>query len=206
MKKYCIAIACIYVISGFAQNEKENTMPDPVSWKIELLFTQDIFNTSYGKNYGFVFKGKKVWLDKNHFTLLYGAAFQNSYISESDNLFTDFVDGYTRDIGAYGVFDISYYPFRKKRFYLSLEPFIGATHLKSKGQLYIPEYSVSEKYKNTYTYFNYGFTQSLGYTINRFSIIGFSWISLKGILDEGRSRPADFDSRLFLGLGVGYTF
>ncbi|WP_062055507.1 hypothetical protein [Aquimarina longa] len=206
MKNYLIVLSFVLALPVLAQEKKENTLSEQKQWKIELLYTHDLLNTSYGKNYGFIFKGKLAYLYRKHITLLYGAAFQNSYISETDNLFTDYVDGYTRDIGLYAIVDIIYYPLNKKKLYLSLEPFIGVTHLKSKGTLKIPKHSISEKYKNNYAYFNYGLTQSLGYKINTINISGFAWLSLKGFLDNGRNRPADFDSRFFIGMGVGYTF
>ncbi|WP_074410280.1 hypothetical protein [Aquimarina megaterium] len=205
MKNYVVVLLFFLALPVWVQGQKENKESGQKRWKLELLYTQDILNTSYGKNYGYIFKGKLKCLDSKHFTLSYGAAHQNSYIAETDNLFTDYVEGYTRDIGLYSIFDVTYYPFNKKKFYLSLEPFIGATHLKSKGTLKIPQYSVYEKYKNEYVYFNYGVSQSLGYNINNFSVSAFAWVSLKGFLDKGRNRPADFDSRFFLGLGLGYT-
>ncbi|WP_438422991.1 hypothetical protein [Aquimarina macrocephali] len=205
MKNYLVFLSFILSLPVLAQGQKENIESNQKRWKLELLYTQDILNTSYGKNYGYIFKGKLMCLDSKHFTLSYGAAHQNSYINETDNSFTDYVDGHTRDIGLYSIFDITYYPFNKKKLFLSLEPFIGVTHLKSKGTLKIPQYSVYEKYKNEYVYFNYGFSQSLGYNINKFSVSAFAWASLKGILDKGRNRPADFDSRFFVGLGIGYA-
>jgi hypothetical protein len=184
----------------------KNKEMDQKQLKIELLYTYDFLNTVYGKNYGFIFKGKKNFLDTKHFNLLYGVAYQYSYISEKDNSFTNYVDGYTRDIGLYSVVEVVYFPFKRKKLHLALEPFIGVTHLKSKGTLKIVQHSIFEKYKNSYTYFNYGITQSIGYKFNKLSLSGFGWGSLKGILDNGRFRPGDFDSRLFIGLGVGYTF
>lgn len=205
MNNYLVVFSFFIALPFLVQAQNKNKESEQKRWKLELLYTQDILNTSYGKNYGYIFKGKLTCLDSKHFTLSYGAAHQNSYIAETDNLFTDYVDGYTRDIGLYSIFDVTYYPFNKKKLYLSLEPFIGVTHLKSKGTLKIPQYSVYEKYKNDYVYFNYGFSQSLGYNINKFSVSAFAWVSLKGFLDKGRNRPADFDSRFFLGLGIGYT-
>ncbi|WP_103865496.1 hypothetical protein [Aquimarina sp. I32.4] len=204
MKNFLLVLCLIFTLPIVAQVQQENKNPTQNKWKLELLYSHDILNTSYGKNYGYIFKGKLIFLDRKHFTLSYGLAHQNSYIDETENLFTEYIDGYTRDIGLYSIFDITYYPFNKKKLYLSLEPFIGATHLKSKGKLKIPQYSISEKYKNEYVYFNYGFSQSIGYNIHKFSVSGFTWVSLKGLLDQGRSRPADFDSRFFIGVGLGY--
>lgn len=206
MKNYILIVLLFIGFITYSQEQTKNKTPQKNQWKIELLYTYDILNTAYGKNQGYIFKGKIKFLDSKHFNLLYGAAFQNSYISETDNLFTNYVDGYTRDIGLYSIFEAVYFPFKKKKLYLALEPFIGITHLKSKGTLKIPQYSIFEEYKNNYAYFNYGITQSIGYKFNQFSINGFTWFSLKGVLDKGRGRPGDFDSRFFIGLGIGYTF
>lgn len=207
MKTYLfLSLSILFSISVFAQEQKTNQSSSKKQWKIELLHTYDILNTSYGFNHGFIAKGKFIFLNNKHLNLSCGMAHQYSYISESSNLFTDYVEGYTKDIGCYAVLDFAFFPFKKKKLYLSLEPFAGFTHLQSKGTLKMPQYAVEETYKNNYIYFNYGLTQSLGYTIGRFSINASVWLSLKGILDNGRSRPADFDARFLIGLGAAYSF
>lgn len=205
MKNQLFIIITLITFKTIGQTQPSVKYPEKKKWRLELLFTQDILNTSYGDNFGFVFKVKRPAFQKKHFDLYYGVCYQNSYIDETDNLFTKGIDGYTKDNGLYVVYELRYQPFQKKKFYVSLEPFIGLTHLKSKGTLRIPEHDVYQKYKNNYTYFNYGLSQSIGININDFSISGFAWGSLKGFLDNGRSRPADFDSRLFLGIGLGYS-
>ena len=207
MKYYIIFIINLMLtFSIFGQNNTIKKETNEEKWKVELLTTYDFLNTSYGKNGGFIAKVKYKFLDTKHFNLLYGLAHQNSYISETDNKFTDYVNGYTRDIGLYTIFEVMYFPLKNKNIYIAIESFIGATHLKSKGKLKIAEYYVSESYKNNYLYFNYGVSQSLGYKFNKFSIGAFVWSSLKGFFDEGRFRPGDFDSRLFIGLGCSYSF
>ena len=205
MKNYFLILLLIS-FSTYSQEQTKNKEAQQKQWKIEFLYTHDFLNTIYGKNQGYIFKGKIKFLETKHFNLLYGAAYQNSYISETDNAFINYVDGYTRDIGVYSVFEVVYFPFKRKKLNLTLEPFMGVTHLRSKGSLKTPQFPILEEYKNNYIYFNYGFTQSIGYEFNRFSISGFTWLSLKGILDKGRTRLGDFDSRFFIGLGIGYTF
>ena len=207
MKYYIIYILTLMIsFSIFGQENTKKKDANEEKWKVELLTTYDFLNKSYGKNGGFIAKAKYKFLDSKHFNMFYGAAYQNSYISETDNKFTEYVDGYTRDIGVYTVFEIVYFPLKKKNVYLAIEPFIGTTHLKSKGKLNIAEHYISEKYTNNYLYFNYGISQSIGYKFNKFSIGAFVWSSLKGFFDEGRFRPGDFDSRLFIGLGASYNF
>ncbi|UNZ00311.1 hypothetical protein MQE36_08220 [Zhouia spongiae] len=206
MKNYILMVVSIVSLNVFAQKNEPVEQVSDKDWQMELLYTYDPLNTSYGDNYGFIFKAKRFKYQGDHIKLLYGLAYQNSYISETENLFTDHVDGFTRDIGLYAIFDLVYYPFARKKFYISFEPFAGVTHLKSIGKLRIQEHSVYETYVNNFAYFNYGVTQSLGFKIKDFTISGFGWLSLKGFLDGGRMRPADFDSRLFVGVGVGYAF
>ncbi|WP_428740961.1 hypothetical protein [Tenacibaculum sp.] len=201
MKKILYVLLLISGLTSNAQVDK-NTM----KWKLELGYTTDIINVSFGENYGIVFKAKKSLLETKRLTLMAGAVYQNSFINEDENMFTDYVDGYTRDLTVAGLLDLSIYPFNKRRFYFSAQPFLGYTNLKSKGSLYIGHLNVYEKYKNSYSYFNYGMINSLGYTFNRVTISLDVWSSLKGIFDNGRFRPGDFDSRLFFGLSVGYTF
>ncbi|WP_156167075.1 hypothetical protein [Tenacibaculum mesophilum] len=196
-------ILYIVLLSSFFMNAQEHDTTR--KWKLELGYTTDIINTSFGKHYGFVFKAKRKLLESKKITLMVGAAYQNSFINEDENMFTGFVDGYTRDLSVVGLVDFSFYPFNKRRFYMSIQPFLGYTNLKSKGSLYIDYIGVYEKYKNSHSYFNYGMINSLGYTFNRVTITFDVWSSLKGILDSGRFRPGDFDSRLFFGIGVGYT-
>lgn len=207
MKNIIFWTLCIVpILPILAQNIKEEESSDTRKWKVELVATYDFINASYGNNGGFIAKGKYRLLNTKHFELFGGLAYQNSSISETDNKFTDHVDGYTRDIGIYPVFEGVYFPFRKKTFYFSAESFFGLTHLKSKGTLDIPEHLVFEKYSNNHAYFNYGLSHSLGVKFNNVSLGVTLWSSLKGFLDGGRFRPGDFDSRLFAGLSVAYTF
>jgi len=193
-----IALLSSVLVSAQEQNATRK-------WKLELGYTTDIINASFGENYGVVFKVKRKIVEGRKITLMAGAAYQNSFINEDENMFTDYVDGYTRDLSAIGLVDFSFYPFNKRRFYMSVQPFFGYTNLKSKGSLYIDHLGIYEKYKNSYSYFNYGLINSLGYTYNRVTITFDVWGSLKGVTDSGRFRPGDFDSRLFFGMGVGYT-
>ncbi|MEH0154096.1 hypothetical protein V6R21_08090 [Limibacter armeniacum] len=205
MKNYLTLIFVLISLPTLSQNPY-NSPADYRRWQVAINFTTDLLNTSYGDNYGIVAKAKRSAFNSRHFQMYYGVAYQHNVIDEHKNLFSDYVKGYTRDIGAYAVYEVVYYPFRQVGVLLSLEPFVGYTHLHSIGKLKMPHHDVYVKYHHNYGYFNYGFTQSLGYTINRFTINGFAMVSLKGMTDSGRFRPGDFDSRILLGVGLAYGF
>ncbi|WP_271406343.1 hypothetical protein [Tenacibaculum soleae] len=197
-------IIYILLLSCFVSNAQEQIKRN--NWKVELIYTTDIINTSFGNNYGFIFKGKRKIFENKTFTLMTGFAYQNSVINENKNKFTSHVDGSTRDISIAGLLDVSLYPFRNRRFFISLQPFLGFTNLKSKGSISIEHLDIYEKHSKSYSYFNYGAISSLGYTFNKVTINLDIWSSLKGFFDAGRFRPGDLDSRLFFGLGAGYSF
>lgn len=204
MKYFKLIIIGINLL-GYVVSAQNNTN-EMTTWKLELLTTYDFLNTSYGTNNGFIAKGKYNLYHSKHFSFYTGIMHQNSYINERKNKFTKHTRGYTTDVGLYALTEIVYYPFKQRKFFMSIEPFVGATYLRSKGSLKIPAYGVSETYKNTYVYFNYGVSNSLGYRFGKISVQLSLWSSLKGFWDKGRFRPGDFDSRIFAALGVGYSF
>lgn len=201
MKIICIFLLSFTSIIAVAQ---ETTPDKERKWELELAISTDIINSSYGSNFGYFLKVKRSFIRHDHFEILGGVSWQNFYILESDNLFTTHIKGYTRDLGAYGLIDIRYYPFKQGKFFMALEPFAGHTNLYSKGSIEIPQHEIVADYQHSYNYFNYGVNQTLGLRFDRFNIGAFAWLSLKGILDEGRRRPGDFDSRLFLGISGSF--
>jgi len=152
---------------------------------------------------GFIVKGKKEFFNSKHFDGLVGLAFQFSRQSETDKFLVG-IDGYNHDIGIYIVSDIIYYPFSSKKIFTGLEPFIGLTNLKTEGELIIPNYDIVEQYSNSYTYVNYGITPTIGYDFGKIDVGAFAMISAKGLLDSGRTRPGDSDSKIFFGISIGY--
>lgn len=166
--------------------------------KVETAYMMDPF---YDGN-GALFKVKREVMNKKHFESYTGISAQ--FMQNNEDKFSGNVDGYTRDWGLYLVSDWQYYPLKAKNVFIGLEPFIGVSTMKSQGSLSIPEYQISEKYSNSYSYFNYGATFSVGYNFGRVSTNIFAMASLKGMLDGGRTRPVDSDSKAFVGINVGY--
>lgn len=200
MKNIILLFSTFYMIqtSSFAQ-EKKSKKWWPTLDCVELLGTYELF----GNGYGFVAKGKSQILDTNHFELYHGIAYQQSHQFIKDKLLTG-IKGYNSDVGVYFVFDMMLYPFKTKNIFTSLEPYAGLTILKSKGTLDIPKYHIHESYSNRYTYLNYGITQTFGYNFGKISTSLFAMVSLKGYLDNGRTRPGDSDSKIFLGINFSY--
>ncbi len=166
--------------------------------KLEAAFVIDPF---YDGN-GALLKVKKEVASKKHFEGYAGLSAQ--FLRNSEDKFSSSVDGYTRDLGLNIVTDWLYYPMKSKNVFVGLEPFMGLSTMKSDGTLSIPEYQVSESYSNKYSYFNYGATLSIGYDFGRMSTNIFTMASLKGLLDGGRTRPVDSDSKLLFGINLGY--
>lgn len=170
--------------------------------RVELLLSYDMINQSIGT----IIEGKKQIWNRNHFEGYSGLALEYLY-QEEKNKYLDYgLNGHDRDLGIYGVSNCIYYPFNKKTFFIGLEIFIGITNFKSKGSLKMPKHDINKTYKNSYTYFNYGITPMIGYNFGRVSTSLFSKSSLKGILDSGRNRFGDNDSRFLVGLNIGYQF
>ncbi len=200
-KKYIVTLLFLIVLLINTNGQSRNNQKSWAITHVELSGTYDIFNRSVG----FMTKGKKEVFSSNHFNGFAGLAFQYSYQNETDKFLEQGLNGFNSDIGFYTVFDVEYYPFKHKKFFIGLEPFLGVTTLKSKGKLKIPEYDVSETYANNYTYINYGVTPKFGYNIGRFRSNIFIMIPLKGLLDSGRNRFGGMDSRLLLGASISYT-
>ena len=184
-------------LSSFGQNEKsKKNMPLN---RVELYGTYELF----GGGFGFIAKGKTQLLDTKHFDFFTGIAYQQSHQSETDKLLTG-IKGYNSDMGIYLIFDMIHYPFKSKKVFTGIEPYFGLTIFKSEGTLEIRKYDIYENYSNNYSYLNYGITQTLGYNFGKVSTSLFAMLSLKGFIDNGRTRPGDADSKIFVGINLSY--
>jgi len=199
-RKITTLLILILFQTSIAFGQNENTKSFWSNSKIELSGTYELF----GEGLGFIVKGKKESFSKKHFEGFLGLAFQFSHQSETDK-YLNGVKGYNNDFGMYAIYDLVYYPFKTKKIFIAIEPFIGVTNLKSKGTLEISNYDIYEKYSNSYTYYNSGTTQKIGYNFGQVSGDVFVMISSKGLLDNGRKRLGDSDSKIFLGINISYT-
>lgn len=198
MKKYIIILLAIFLpLLNFAQNRQ--FYGEPRGIKLDLGYTMDV---AYG-GHGLIFKGKRQILDAENFDAYFGLAAQ--FTRDGEKKFTNDVDGFTRDLGLYVVSEVLLYPLRSKNLFLGLEPFAGVTNLKSEGTLEIEDYNVSETFSKNYTYLNYGATLSLGYNFGKIQTSIFAMPSLRALLDKGRFRPGDTDSRILAGVNLGFT-
>lgn len=199
-KNVIIIFLLIVALKPAAYSQDNNTQDLWKNTRIGLSGTYDIFN----KSAGFIAKGEKEIIRLNHFETYTGLAFQFSRQKEKGLYMETGIEGGSNDIGFYGIFKLNYYPFKRKTLFIGLEPFLGITNFKSKGTLELPEYDIIESYSNSYTYFNYGLTPEIGYNFKRIETSIFTMISLKGVLDSGRNRLGDADSRILLGINFTY--
>lgn len=199
MKKNIIILSILILIQIKSYGQDQDSKKFWTNSRIELLGTYELF----GSGIGFIAKGEKEIFNLKHFEGFTGLAFQYNYQSETNKLLTG-IKGYTSDVGIYTVFDILLYPFKTKKVFTGLEPYIGLTTLKSDGVLEISKHNIYEDYSNSYTYLNYGITQTIGYSFKRVSTSLFTMLSLKGFADKGRTRPGDSDSKIFLGINLTY--
>lgn len=195
-------IAILYLLfaflihPAFSQSEKSSGFFSHTSVEVSGII-------GLTRDAGFILAGKKELMHSNHFEVLGSLALQRTYWSETDKLLTG-IDGFHRDIGAFTGIDLRYYPSSRKKLYLGTEAFVGITNLKSNGQLVLQEHSIINTYAKSYTFVNYGIAETIGYRFGRLSTGFFVRTSLKGYLDKGRTRTADYDSKLFIGLSLAY--
>jgi len=169
----------------------------------DILVTTEPFNYSLG----YLAKVSQDVLNKKHLESTLGLAFQNSYTFRTKIEKSMSQDTRVTDHSFLLTNDWKYFPFSKKCLYVEVGIYGGFTSSISKGSLRLPEYDIEENYYNRHNYFNYGSIQSLGWRAkNHFELGVFSMISLNGILDSGRTRPAEIDSRFYIGLKFGFRF
>lgn len=147
----------------------------------------------------------KVWNTK-HVECLFGIAYQHHHTFKSPYESSITATTTNNDIGFYLTNDWKFYPFKKKTFFAGIGLFWGVTESVSEGSLEIPAYNVSEKFYKKHTYMNYGSMQTFGWSFSeRIQVSLYSMISLNGILDSGRARPAEVDSRFLVGINLGFA-
>lgn len=189
-----ISIVVIFPLLSGAQNDNQ------LNRKIEIGFAID---PSLGGS-GIIIKTKKKVVNRRHFEGY--AGFAGQFHRNKETKFSRSVSGGTTDLGVYLVSDWLVYPFSSKHVFMGTEIFAGVTSLHTNGVLRLPDHSVTERYSHQYSYFNYGAALSLGYDFGRISTNVFINASLKGLLDKGRFRPMDTDSKGFTGLSIGVKF
>lgn len=187
----------IFQLNIIAQEDSTKTRM-PLN-KVELLLSYQLF----GGGYGFIVKGKTKILNSNHFESYTGIAYQQSHQSESNKLMVG-VEGFNSDMGIHLIAELIYYPFKSKKVFTGIEPYLGLNTLKTEGQIDLPDLNIHSKYSNSYLYVNYGIYQTIGYQHSKISISGFSMLTLNGVLDQGRKRIGDTDSKVFVGINFGY--
>lgn len=168
-----------------------------------LMLTTEPFGSSLGG----ILNISHPFLNSKHFEATLGVAFQYSRTLKTKFERNMSSDTRTTDCSFLVTQDWQYFPFRKKHLVLEAGLYAGFTSSVSRGSLSLPQYDIYEEYHNQHNYFNYGSMQSLSWVFkSRFKVGFFSMISLKGYLDSGRTRPAEVDSRFFIGLKLGYKF
>jgi len=192
-----------FIISFHFWSVSQSERPKSKDSNIRLEFLGTYSHSYKGK--GFLFKAKKETLNTKRINIYSGFALQFSSQNESNLVLSRGVDGGNSNMGLYAICNLDYHPFKNRRFFLGLEPFMGVTYLRTMGSLTIPKHQVYESFSNDYVYFNYGITPSAGYNFGRVRVAAFSMASFKGVLDNGRTRPGDMDSRIFVGLLFGYN-
>lgn len=200
MQKHFIFLALMSLnpVFGFSQESIKSPIWNNI--KIEGAIILEPFLGGVGG----LIKGKKQILTKKHFESEMGLSVLYAYQNETDQ-FSNYIDGYNRDWAFNLVIDWRYYPLNRKNIFIGVEPFSGLANLKTKGSFEITELDISENYENKYSYFNYGFSLLIGYDFGKLRINTFAMSSLKGVLDKGRSRLGDSDSKIYAGLNFSYA-
>lgn len=166
----------------------------------EVVATAEPFISSWG----YLLKVSHDILREKHFEGSLGLAFQNSYTRKTKFEKNMSSNSRVTDYSLLLTNDWKYFPFKKKNLFIEVGLYGGFTSSVSKGSLSIPKYDIEEDYYNRHNYFNYGSMQTLGWRFKTHYELGvFSMISLNGVLDSGRTRPAEFDSRFYVGLKFG---
>ncbi len=200
-KSIIVGILLLTLQNSIVAQSKTNTFFKNSDY--EVMLTTEPF----GSSVGILRKISKRFLDKNHFEGTFGAAEQDSYTFKTKFEKNMGSDTRTVDKSLFLTQDWRYFPFQKKSLMLEVGLYGGVTRSVAQGSLSLPQYDIKEEYHDRYFYFNYGSVQSLAWNFKTHYQVGlFSMLSLKGILDSGRARPAEVDSRFFVGLKFGYRF
>lgn len=199
MKKIITIILLLHLIilAAYSQNSSSIGFMDNSDIEVSGM-------VGITRDAGFILKLKKELMKSARFEGFGSLAFQRTYWSETSKLLSG-VEGFHRDIGAFAGFDILYFFSKKKRVFIGSEIYFGITNLKSKGNLNIPDHHINKNYSKSYSFVNYGLTETIGCRFGRVNTGLFVRSSLKGYLDNGRTRPADYDSKIFMGICFSYS-
>lgn len=186
---------------NFAQSTTKLFDLNNVHYDVGLLFEP------FGLGFGAIHKVSIKTLNSKHFEGLVGFAWHHnhSFKSPFETNITPLIT--TNELSQYLTNDWKYYPFKKKHFFIGIGVFVGLTNSVTKGTLELPAHHITEHFYNKHTYLNYGAMQTIGWSFSERIQLGFySMISLKGLLDQGRSRLSEVDSRFHVGINLGFRF
>lgn len=186
--------------NSFAQTSTKFFLKDNLQFNFAIL--TEPFNTSIGTMHHISLKV----FNSKHVESTIGVAhqhqvtFKSIYETSVKELIT------TTDAGFYLTTDCKFYPLKKKTLFATIGLFWGVTQSTTEGTVELPQYNISEYYYKRHTYMNYGSMQQIGWCFGeRIQLSLYSMISLKGLLDGGRSRLAEVDSRFLVGVNLGFT-
>jgi hypothetical protein len=186
---------------SLAQSSTNLFSIDNVHYDIGILFEP------FGLGFGAIHKVSIKILDSDHFEGFVGLAWQHNHSFKS--IFETNISPLitSNDLSQYITNDLKYYPFKKKHFFIGIGVFIGLTHSITQGTLEIPAYNITESFYKEHTYLNYGSMQTIGWSFSKkIQLSLYSMISLKGLLDRGRARLSEVDSRFHVGINLGFRF
>lgn len=203
MKNSILSLLLALFISqhSFAQSSTNLFSIDNIHYDIGVLFEP------LGLGFGAIHKVSIKILNSDHFEAFVGFTWQHnhSFKSPFETNIKPLIT--TNDLGKYITNDLKYYPFKKKHFFIGIGAFAGLTHSVTKGTLEIPAHNITESFYNEHTYINYGSMQTIGWSFSKkIQLSLYSMISLKGLLDQGRSRLSEVDSRFHIGINIGFRF
>jgi hypothetical protein len=195
MKYTCAIISLLLCFASYGQRSKPVHLID----RIEIGITYPAFLFEAIDAFVSV---DKVLYDIPYLKISSGCVAQFSHYPET--AIVTGMTGYSQERSLFITSKLNLFSHKTKGIFTGGELFCGTTNLYSKGKLSIPEYDISENFSKSYLYFNYGFAILAGYSWERFSLGAFYRSSLKGYLDNGRKRPGDNDSGIYIGLNIGF--
>ena len=175
-------IVLFIVFLGVCTHAQETKISEKKGVKIDFSISQIL---------GTTVKGKKSILSKNRLNVYTGVALQGTFLPYGYN-------------GAYWVTEFNFFKSSKKHLFLRLEPFIGVTNFHSKSKENLPDLDIVTSHETSYTYFDYGTIQGIGWQFNRFSVALELALSYKGFLDKGPFRFGDVDSFSIPGVSLSW--